>query len=203
MRGRFASGSGSPRRGGSGPGGQQYPVREAVIALEHQGIVEIRHHRGAFVNDFDRRSIADNYELWALLYGWAIRRAMESVTRLEEGVAVVGGRHPDVKRNDDVHPLMVRFADALVADLRFSGLASPSGRHTTPGTGGSFYTFVPGMRKSVARWIGRIAEAIEQDDGESAAAAAEEMLHEHGAGLISELERRGLIEVAAAATKPA
>src|SRR3954464_7622356 len=52
------------------------PVREALIALEHEGLVTIELHRGAFVNPLLADGIRTQYELWALVFGWAIRRIM-------------------------------------------------------------------------------------------------------------------------------
>jgi DNA-binding GntR family transcriptional regulator len=171
------------------------PVREAVIALEHEGIVTIQHHRGAFVNDFDRRSIAYNYELWALLYGWAIRRAVSVGTPEEiRELVTIAADIRAVKDDKEVHLEMARFADALA---RIG--ASPAWRHLLDAIPrlvavDSFYSFVPGMRESVGKWMGKVGRAINAGDGEAAANASEDMLREHGAGLIKELERRGLFE---------
>jgi DNA-binding GntR family transcriptional regulator len=171
------------------------PVREAVIALEHEGIVTIHHHRGAFVNDFDRRSIADNYELWALLYGWAIRHAVSGGTQDDRRELVsIAADIRAVKADDEVHLQMARFADALARIC-----ASPAWRHLLDSIPrlvavDAFYSSVPGMRESVAKWMGKIGRAINAGDGEAAAIASEEMLREHGVSLIKELERRGLFE---------
>jgi DNA-binding GntR family transcriptional regulator len=177
------------------------PVREAVIALEHEGIVTIQHHRGAFVNDFDRRSIAGNYELWALLYGWAIRRAMSSSTEDKLELSALAREIRDATALDDIRPLMTRFVDKL-------GLMcdSQAWRHLLDAiprlvAADAYYAVVPGMGESASKWMAKIAKAVDRSDGDAAAVASENMLREHGNCLIAELERRGLFRPEAAASK--
>jgi DNA-binding GntR family transcriptional regulator len=43
------------------------PVREALLALERDGIVEVPYHRGAFVSRFDGSTVREAFELYALL----------------------------------------------------------------------------------------------------------------------------------------
>lgn len=47
------------------------PVREALKALESDGIVRIHPHRGAIVQRFDKDEILDRYEIRAMLEGHA------------------------------------------------------------------------------------------------------------------------------------
>lgn len=47
------------------------PVREALKALETDGIVRIQPHRGAIVQRFDEDELADRYTVRALLEGYA------------------------------------------------------------------------------------------------------------------------------------
>ncbi len=51
------------------------PVQEAVIQLEHDGIVATRYHRGAFVERFDEHTVAEHHELYGVLNGIAAARA--------------------------------------------------------------------------------------------------------------------------------
>jgi GntR family transcriptional regulator, vanillate catabolism transcriptional regulator len=51
------------------------PVREALKALETDGIVRIQPHRGAIVQRFDKDELADRYAVRALLEGYAGERA--------------------------------------------------------------------------------------------------------------------------------
>ncbi len=51
------------------------PVQEAVVQLEHDGIVTTRYHRGAFVESFDEDTVLEHHELYGLLNGIASARA--------------------------------------------------------------------------------------------------------------------------------
>ena len=58
-------------------GVSKLPVREALISLEHEGIVENIPRRGSFVAALTRVDILDHYQLIALASGLAARRAVE------------------------------------------------------------------------------------------------------------------------------
>ena len=51
------------------------PIQEAVVQLEHDGILSTRYHRGAFVEPFDEASVLEHHELYGLLCGMASARA--------------------------------------------------------------------------------------------------------------------------------
>ncbi|WP_395310425.1 GntR family transcriptional regulator [Mycobacterium sp. AMU20-3851] len=51
------------------------PVQEAILQLEHEGILATRYHRGAFVERFDEAVIMEHHELYGMLNGVAAARA--------------------------------------------------------------------------------------------------------------------------------
>ena len=51
------------------------PVQEAVVQLEHDGILSTRYHRGAYVERFDESTVREHHELYGLLSGTASARA--------------------------------------------------------------------------------------------------------------------------------
>lgn len=51
------------------------PVQEAVVQLEHDGVLSTRYHRGAFVERFDANVVRENHELYGMLNGIASARA--------------------------------------------------------------------------------------------------------------------------------
>lgn len=68
------------------------PVREALLALRRDGIVEMPYHRGAFVGAFDAGTVREAFELYALLSALtaarvARRRPPEVLAELEEAAA--------------------------------------------------------------------------------------------------------------------
>src|SRR5437588_9785167 len=75
------------------------PIREALIALEREGWVTIELHRGAFVNALDERAVRDSYDLFGLVYGFAVRRAIE---RGDDGLgARLAALQKVIERTDD------------------------------------------------------------------------------------------------------
>lgn len=51
------------------------PIQEAVVQLEHDGILSTRYHRGAFVERFDEAVVREHHELYGMLTGMASARA--------------------------------------------------------------------------------------------------------------------------------
>ena len=99
------------------------PIQEAVVQLEHDGILSTRYHRGAFVERFDESVVLEHHELYGMLNGIASARAAA-----------------DPRPHD---PRPARLADRLhaqptrVARVPGGGLAVPADRSTTrtPGRG--------------------------------------------------------------------
>ena len=51
------------------------PIQEAVVQLEHHGILSTQYHRGAYVERFDESVVREHHELYGLLSGVASARA--------------------------------------------------------------------------------------------------------------------------------
>jgi DNA-binding GntR family transcriptional regulator len=51
------------------------PIQEAVVQLEHDGILSTQYHRGAFVERFDEAVVREHHEVYGLLNGIASARA--------------------------------------------------------------------------------------------------------------------------------
>jgi DNA-binding GntR family transcriptional regulator len=63
-----------------GLGISRVPIQEALVQLEHDGIVSTRYHRGAFVERFDEATVLEHHELDGLLNGIASARAAANPT---------------------------------------------------------------------------------------------------------------------------
>jgi DNA-binding GntR family transcriptional regulator len=59
------------------------PVREAMIALEREGLIHTIPRRGSFVWDFRKQDILDQYEVYAMVSGLATERAASSLSKDE------------------------------------------------------------------------------------------------------------------------
>ena len=51
------------------------PIQEAVVQLEHDGILSTQYHRGAYVERFDSDVVREHHELHGMLTGMASARA--------------------------------------------------------------------------------------------------------------------------------
>jgi DNA-binding GntR family transcriptional regulator len=51
------------------------PIQEAVVQLEHDGILSTQYHRGAYVERFDESVVREHHELYGMLSGIASARA--------------------------------------------------------------------------------------------------------------------------------
>ena len=63
-----------------GLGISRVPIQEALVQLEHDGVVSTRYHRGAFVERFDEATVFEHHELDGLLNGIASGRAAANPT---------------------------------------------------------------------------------------------------------------------------
>lgn len=173
-------------------GVSRIPVREALVALERDGVVSIEPHRGAFVCAFDPAAIEDHYELYGLVYGHATRRATEradAATLVElEGlagrIAAARGAGSVFDRVAEFHALLHRVGGSprlrtLVKSL--SGIVP-----------GNFFELIPGSRDVARGAFPAIVAAMKDGDAEEAARRCHAMHRAQGARVIAHLQTRGL-----------
>lgn len=170
-------------------GVSRIPIREAIIALEREGWVTTRLHRGTFVNAFDEQVIRDHYELFGLVYGLAARRAAqraesELVERLSELSQLVNTTE-DLRRIGELaftfHNTVVEAAHSprITVVLRAMSALVP----------GPFFVLVPDAVESERKGLKAIVRAIAKNDGERAAKEYSRMLSAQ-AELVVELFRQ-------------
>src|SRR4051794_41550548 len=99
------------------------PVREALILLAREGLVDIQPRRGAIVRSFDAADLADLYDVRALIEPHAARRAASRIGRDEltrlaaicdeaeaRGAADDEAGEDQVAPNEEVHRIVVTAA---------------------------------------------------------------------------------------------
>jgi DNA-binding GntR family transcriptional regulator len=59
-------------------GVSRVPIQEAVVQLEHDGILSTQYHRGAYVALFDESVVREHHEIYGTLSGIASARAAEA-----------------------------------------------------------------------------------------------------------------------------
>ena len=66
------------------------PIQEAVVQLEHDGILSTQYHRGAYVERFDESVVREHHELYGLLSGLAsARAAADGLPRIMDQLTVI------------------------------------------------------------------------------------------------------------------
>jgi DNA-binding GntR family transcriptional regulator len=59
-------------------GVSRVPIQEAVVQLEHDGILSTQYHRGAYVELFDESVVREHHEIYGTLSGIASARAADA-----------------------------------------------------------------------------------------------------------------------------
>jgi DNA-binding GntR family transcriptional regulator len=181
-------------------GMSRIPVREALIALEREGWVTIETHRGAFINALDARAVRDHYELYGLVYGFAVQRALaraplglgDRLASLEQEFAV---------GTDPAELGRVAFAfHSLVVDAAGSPRVKVVLRAVPGLVPGGFFSLVPDAIKVERRGLVAIVRAVCRNDADRAAAEYLRMMRQVGDRVVHLFERRGLFSPEPAAT---
>jgi len=173
-------------------GVSRIPIREAIVALEREGWLVTKLHRGAFVNAFDEDAIRDHYAMSGLLYGLAARRALtRGGPDVVSTVSALAERVTSRSDPSAVREVAMAFHHAVVdasASARIRG-ALRSLANLVPG---SFFEQVPEAIGSERRGVVAITAAMERGDGGAAASAYATMLEEQGEMVVDLFRRRNL-----------
>jgi DNA-binding GntR family transcriptional regulator len=153
------------------------PVREALLALEGEGLVEIRQHRGAVVPVLDAALFENLYDLRGALQSLLARRAAERATpaQVEELARHEAAYAAAASRGDATAALAANeaFHDAIEAAAdNPQATALYKARSAFVNAVRLRLGFGPGRMKDAASQHRAILAAIAAQDPEAAAAAA-------------------------------
>jgi DNA-binding GntR family transcriptional regulator len=174
-------------------GVSRIPIREAIVALESEGWVTTRLHRGAFINAFDEETIRDHYELYGLVYGLAARRAVlrgdpEMIARLSElARQVVATDVPS-----EVQRIALAFHSTVVAGAHSPRIPVVL-RAMSALVPGPFFELVPEAIASEQSGLPAVARAAKRGDGDRAAKEYSKMLGQQAEMVVDLFRRRNLI----------
>lgn len=173
-------------------GVSRIPVREALVALERDGVIRMEPHRGAFVNAFDPAAIEDHYELYGLIYGHATRRSTERAS--PDNLSEFQSLAATIERTEDADRLFDEVARFHALIHRIGG--SPRLRsilHSLSGmVPGNFFASIPGGSEIARSSFPRIVEAMTAGDAELASARCRAMHRAQGERVVAYLAARGL-----------
>jgi DNA-binding GntR family transcriptional regulator len=175
-------------------GVSRIPVREALIALEREGWVTIEMHRGAFVNALDEQAARDTYELFGLVYGFAVRRAMgRARPDLAERVDDIARRLTQTDDPKAIQRLTIAFHAAIV-DAAASPRIKVVLRAMSGLIPGNFFALVPGAIEIEREGLTDIAGAVANGDAAKASGGYERMMSRQGRLVVQLFSDRGLFE---------
>jgi len=144
------------------------PVREALAALQREGVVTIEPNRGAFVNGLDADVMREQFYLFGRIYGRAARVATERADEaLLAELSDLAARMSAERDLAEVLSLSVRFQAKIVAaggSRRLAAMLGPLSRIVP----GNFHTTVPGASEVTRRGARQMVDAIRAGDPDAA-----------------------------------
>jgi DNA-binding GntR family transcriptional regulator len=176
-------------------GVSRLPVREAMVALERDGIVTTRYHRGYYVEPFDADSILDDFEIMGLLSGIAVRRLAH--TKDPDTIETLNALLDELRSLDssDTKSSAVVVNQIMIVEHRAGGsrrLRAELRSHTgfMPH---AFRLVTDRKHAETIRSHERVLRAIIAGNGEKAAHYRLEDLRDAGKRVVRELQRRHVI----------
>jgi DNA-binding GntR family transcriptional regulator len=150
------------------------PVREALVILQGEGLIEMAANRGAVVRRYDAGDLGEMYSVRAVLEGYAAQNAAENITadelrRLEDSC----DRYRRLAERDEQLPQLVeenQTFHSLVIDASRSPLLTSMIRQTTalPLIYKSYMTYSIDNRHTAEADHRAILEALVERDGDRA-----------------------------------
>lgn len=166
------------------------PVREALVALEREGVVTIHAGRGAFVNGLDPDVALEQFCVFGRIYGLAARRAAERADEswLDQLDALAGSIERD-RDLDEILAASIRFQLMIVdrgGSKRLRAMFNPLSQIVP----GNFYAAIPGSLTRTRRGVAEIAAALRAGKSERAERVCWELMDDIGALVARQLRRR-------------
>ncbi|WP_420639960.1 GntR family transcriptional regulator [Candidatus Poriferisocius sp.] len=165
------------------------PIREALVILGQEGLLEVIPRRGAVVADLTPEDIVDHYELFGVVAG---RAAAMAATTLDE---------EEIEQLRAIHD---RFVDGTDDDLSalnwaFHRIINRSAPRRTRwllrllerSVPADYYEFTDGWNAQAVGHHAAILEAIVSRDADQARRRMEHHLHESGMAAVAHLQRQG------------
>jgi DNA-binding GntR family transcriptional regulator len=172
------------------------PVREALLILEREGLVESEQRRGFRVARLTEHDILDVYELHAFVASALVERATPNLT--DDDLRTLAGLDEQIRRavakrqandvenlNFEFHRLINRRADDSTLLRRFL-------RETTRLVPRRVYQEIPGWLAASAHDHGGILKALNERDARAAAVSTADHIRSAGRLLVQHLHDTGV-----------
>ena len=172
-------------------GMSRLPVREALIELAHESLIDAVPRRGAFVAPLERTDILDHYRIFGLIAGLAASRAASALTdeqlaqlrRIHESFIASDDPEEQASWNHEFHRLINRAGGSrrLASVLGLLSRSLPV----------RYFEFVPQWAEISASHHARILSALEARDAYDAQRIVEHHLAESGELAVEILQEMG------------
>ncbi|HEX5096375.1 MAG TPA: GntR family transcriptional regulator [Acidimicrobiia bacterium] len=175
-------------------GMSKIPVREALVALEREGWVTLEPYRGVFVIAVDEEVVRDQFQLFALLFGFAARRCIEhddaallgELTRMYDALA----QSSDPAEIDSI---VYAFHWAIADGARSARLTAVL-RGMSAYFPGTFFSLSGASDAIERREMGALLDAMRERKADAAVATYERLMYDLTDIAIKKLRDRGLFE---------
>jgi DNA-binding GntR family transcriptional regulator len=167
------------------------PVREALIELAQESLIDAVPRRGAFVARLERADIIDHYRIFGLIAGLAASRAASSLSdeqldelrRMQESFVAANGPEEEAYWNHEFHKTinLAGGSRRLASVLRLLSRSLPV----------RYFDFVPQWAQISARHHERILQALEAHDAHEAQRLMENHVAESGDLAVDILQEMG------------
>jgi len=173
-------------------GVSRLPVREALIALENEGLVDSEPHKGSFVVPIYREDIDDHYRVYGMVQGLATRRAASRITA------------PTLARLQELHEQMHDCDESVAHTLNweFHSLINQTGgsrrlltilRQMARALPREVYEAPPAASPEANRGHQRILDALRASDGDAGDEASRRHVQAEGEYVIAKLKADGVL----------
>jgi DNA-binding GntR family transcriptional regulator len=164
------------------------------MGLEREGVVRVVPHRGAFVERIDEQTVADHFELYALVDGFALRKACERTDDTQ--LAELAGAYERAGYQEDPERLQAAVIEARTILHELGG--SPRFRAVARGLAGivpgNFFSVVDGSMDIARRGLPEVAAGAAARDAPKAVDAYTDMMTAQGGRVLAALRRRSVID---------
>jgi DNA-binding GntR family transcriptional regulator len=186
------------------------PIREALLRLANDGLVDISRNRGATVRLYEPEEIGELYEMRALLEGYAARHAAGRIAKsglatlddsIERSAGIAGDREGDIEELGEQN---LRFHDTIIGLARSPQLESMIAQvRVLPLVYQVYAWYSPVERDSSVQYHERITRALRSRDADRAAAVMREHVLEARDSLLRHMTDRIRAQRSTAGRRPA
>jgi DNA-binding GntR family transcriptional regulator len=191
--GRLAFGSRVPQDAiAAALGVSRLPVREALKALESDGMVQSEPHRGTFVSDVSPEDLLDHYDICGVIHGLAASRAATVIDEAQLDALRDLDRRIHAETDDakayELHFAFHQSINRIGGSRRLRAVLHQLS-HQLPT---SLFTSVAPRDLGSEEAHAAVLEALASGDGDRAAEVCREHLSAEGRLVVDRLRARGL-----------